>query len=131
MVSQKNGYLAGPEYGSFQFTLILEAQSMVNLTSRLEFPRLVSMTNKRVKVATVVNIYEAKTNLSDLVERAAAGEEVIIAKAGVPKVKLVPVPQPGMVREAGHWKGRVWMAPDWDAPASEEELRDWYRDSGV
>ena len=37
-----------------------------------------------------VNIYDAKTNLSKLVDRAAAGEEIIIAKAGKPKAKLVP-----------------------------------------
>ena len=42
----------------------------------------------------VYNIYEAKTNLSELVERAVAGEEIIIAKAGVPKVRLVPVLHP-------------------------------------
>ena len=38
-----------------------------------------------------VNLYEAKTNLSKLVERAAAGEEIIIAKAGHPLARLVPI----------------------------------------
>ena len=52
-------------------------------------------------MAKVYNIYEAKTNLSELVELASRGEEVIIAKSGVPKVRLVPVPQAGMVREPG------------------------------
>lgn len=42
-------------------------------------------------MATTVNIYEAKTQLSSLVERAANGEEIVIAKAGKPKARLVPV----------------------------------------
>lgn len=73
-------------------------------------------------MATIVNIYEAKTNLSDLVERAASGEEIIIAKAGVAKVKLVPMPQPMVRREPGLWAGKIWYAPDWDSPITEEEL---------
>lgn len=76
-------------------------------------------------MADIYNIYEAKTHLSDLVERAAAGEEIIIAKAGQPKAKLIPVAQPGRVRQPGGSEGKIWYAPDWDAPMAEEELRDW------
>lgn len=45
-------------------------------------------------MATVVNLYEAKTQLSSLVERAAAGEEIVIAKAGRPRARLLPLEQP-------------------------------------
>lgn len=83
---------------------------------------LTNLTNLAAAMATIVNIYEAKTNLSDLVERAAGGEEIIIAKAGVAKVKLVPLPQTGAVREPGLWNGQVWYSPDWNEPITEEEL---------
>ena len=72
-----------------------------------------------------VNLHAAKTHLSRLVDRAAAGEEVIIAKSGVPKVRLVPVPQVGMVREPGLWEGRIKYGAGWDAPLSEAELKEW------
>lgn len=87
---------------------------------------MINLTNLVASVATIVNIYEAKTNLSDLVERAAGGEEIIIAKAGVAKVKLVPIAQPKVLREPGLWEGKIWYAPDWDAPMTEEELKEWY-----
>jgi prevent-host-death family protein len=48
------------------------------------------MKSARRSSADTVNLYEAKTNLSELVDRAAAGEEIVIAKAGKPKAKLVP-----------------------------------------
>ena len=69
-----------------------------------------------------VNLYEAKTHLSELVERAARGEEVVIAKAGEPKARLVPLARPVKHRKPGDWKGRVVMAPDFDAPLPEEIL---------
>jgi len=62
----------------------------------------------------VTSIQEAKTHLSRLVERAAAGEEIIIAKAGKPIAKLVgyqPSPQP---RQPGFWKGKIKIADDFD-----------------
>ncbi|MFH1737605.1 MAG: type II toxin-antitoxin system Phd/YefM family antitoxin [bacterium] len=63
----------------------------------------------------VANMHEAKTHLSKLVERAAAGEEVIIAKAGKPVAKLVPYEANNQPRRAGgSWKGKVWMADDFD-----------------
>lgn len=71
------------------------------------------------------NLYEAKLNLSRLVERAAAGEEIVIAKNGKPMAKLVPLP-PKKTRVPGGWEGKVWEAPDcWD-PMSEDELKLWY-----
>ena len=75
-------------------------------------------------MATVVNMHEAKTELSRLVERALKGEEVIIARAGVPVARLMPLHRSG-VRKLGQWKDRVQMADDFDAPLSERELADW------
>ena len=65
---------------------------------------------------TVFNIYEAKKHLSSLLQRASAGEEIIIAKAGQPIAKLVPVRPRGQTRRPGGWEGRVYIADDFDAP---------------
>lgn len=62
----------------------------------------------------VTNIHEAKTHLSRLVERAAAGEEIIIGKAGKPVAKLVAYQEPKPKRKPGAWKGKVWISPDFD-----------------
>lgn len=72
-----------------------------------------------------VNLYEAKTNLSDLVERAAAGEEIVIAKAGKPKARLVPL-APKPKRKFGGMKGKVWIADDFDDPLPDEILDNIY-----
>lgn len=62
------------------------------------------------------NIQEAKTHLSRLVERAAAGEEIIIAKAGKPMAKLVPYIPPQPTRNGGFLAGTIWESEDcWDA----------------
>lgn len=80
-------------------------------------------------MTTQVNLYEAKTQLSSLVGRAAKGEEIVIAKAGKPMARLVPAegdqkPQPR--RTSGqNFLGITYMAEDWDAPLSEEELKEW------
>ena len=64
---------------------------------------------------TTVNIHEAKTNLSKLLKRVAAGEEIIVAKAGEPVAKLVPYTAPAKKpRVPGSMKGKIWMAPDFD-----------------
>jgi prevent-host-death family protein len=73
-------------------------------------------------MAKTVNLYEAKTQLSKLVEKAARGEEIVIAKAGEPKARLVPIARPVRNRRPGAWKGRVVIAPDFDAPLPEEVL---------
>lgn len=62
------------------------------------------------------NVHEAKTNFSKLLQRVALGEEVIIAKAGVPVAKLVPVHTQTGKRQLGFLKGEIWMADDFDAP---------------
>jgi len=65
---------------------------------------------------TMVNLYEAKTHLSELVERASAGEEIIVAKAGTPRARLVPLEQTTRPREPGGWEGGVWVSDDFDEP---------------
>ena len=71
-----------------------------------------------------VNLYAAKTNLSKLVERAAAGEEIVIAKAGKPKAKLVRYEAPRKKRIFGqNLLGITYMAEDWDGPLPPEIQR--------
>ena len=71
----------------------------------------------------VINLYEAKSRLSALVERAAAGEEIIIAKAGHPKARLVPLEPGRRPREPGGWEGKVWVADDFDEPLPPDLIR--------
>ncbi len=73
-------------------------------------------------MSIIVNIHEAKTHLSRLLARASAGEEIIIAKAGKPTAKLVPVLQ-GQERTPGIAKGRVTKAFFEEMP--ENEMDAW------
>ena len=73
-------------------------------------------------MAKPLNIYEAKTHLSRLVDRAAAGEEIIIAKAGRPVARLVPLEKTPVRRVPGRWKGKLWIARDFDAPLPDDVL---------
>lgn len=61
-----------------------------------------------------VNIHQAKTHLSRLVERVEAGEEVVIARAGRPVARLVPYRRATGPRPLGIWRDRVTIAPDFD-----------------
>ena len=61
------------------------------------------------------NIAEAKSRFSELVQKAMVGEEVIIAKGNKPVVKLVSLAAPGKARKPGSAKGKIWLAPDFDA----------------
>lgn len=67
-----------------------------------------------------VNIYDAKTHLSSLVEAAAGGEEIVIAKAGKPRARLVPFATGDGPREPGLWKGRMWISDDFDEPLPDD-----------
>ena len=60
------------------------------------------------------NIHEAKTHLSRLVERAAAGEEITISKAGRPMARLGPIPRAVTPREPGRWRGQVVIHDDFE-----------------
>lgn len=62
----------------------------------------------------ILNIQQAKTHLSRLVDEAVAGEEIVIAKAGHPYVRLTPCRPEKSPRKLGGWEGRVWTANDFD-----------------
>jgi len=67
----------------------------------------------------IVNVHQAKTHLSRLLEAVRRGEEIIIARAGVPVARLVPVAEP---RRLGRLAGRLRVAEDFDAPLPEDVL---------
>ncbi len=69
----------------------------------------------------VVNIHEAKTQLSKLLVRISMGEEIIIARAGKPVARLAPF-DAKLARRPGSAQGQIWIAPDFDAPLPAEIL---------
>ncbi|TMQ05552.1 MAG: type II toxin-antitoxin system Phd/YefM family antitoxin [Deltaproteobacteria bacterium] len=71
------------------------------------------------------NIYEAKTQLSKLIRRVRAGQEVIIADAGTPVARLVPIEQPKTPRVLGTDAGKIWIAPDAFDPLDGDDLKPW------
>ena len=70
----------------------------------------------------IINIHQAKTQLSRLVERASAGEEIVIARAGKPVARLMPLEQSGKPRTPGLLKGKMWIGKDFDAPLPDDLL---------
>lgn len=84
------------------------------------------MANRRdSKVRETVTLYDAKTNLSDLVERVAAGEEIIIAKRGKPRALLVPLDKVHPLRRPGQGRGKWHVGKDFDAPLPADVLADF------
>jgi prevent-host-death family protein len=77
----------------------------------------------------MLNLYEAKTHLSRLVEEAAAGAEIVIAKHGRPRAKLVAVREPRH-RRPGSAKGRIRMSADFDAPLPTRVLAGFTGETG-
>jgi prevent-host-death family protein len=69
-----------------------------------------------------VNIHDAKTHLSRLIERVEAGEEITLARAGRPVALLVPYRPTREPRKPGLWKGRLHLADDWDSTAVNAEI---------
>jgi prevent-host-death family protein len=69
-----------------------------------------------------INIHEAKTHLSRLVEQAAAGAEIVIAKAGKPMARLVPIETSAKPKHLGLLKGRITVPDDFDAPLPADVL---------
>ena len=64
-----------------------------------------------------INVHEAKTHLSKLLERVQSGEEIIIAKAGTPVARVVPYSPPKRkITPPGGMKGEIWIADDFDTP---------------
>ena len=74
-----------------------------------------------------VNIHEAKTHLSRLLRKVAAGEEVVISRAGKPVARLVPLAEPQRPRELGRDRGKIWIADDFDAPLPDDFLAECER----
>lgn len=77
---------------------------------------------------TTFNVHDAKTHLSRLIERALAGEDIVVARAGKPCVRLVPVAdEPLPPREPGRFKGMLGDIPDsvWFDPLPDDELDAW------
>lgn len=68
-----------------------------------------------------VNIHQAKTQLSRLIERVCAGEEIIIARGGKPVARLAPL-EPRRPRRLGLLKGKIWVAKDFNAPLPDDLL---------
>ncbi len=62
----------------------------------------------------ITNIHEAKTNLSKLIEAVLAGEDVIIAEAGKPVIRMIPYQENKQPRTPGGWEGKVTMSDDFD-----------------
>ena len=75
-------------------------------------------------MSEVVNMHQAKSSLSRLVERALAGEEIVIARNGEPLVKLVPVPKERKPRVPGRGKGKIWISPDLEF--TDEEIKELF-----
>jgi prevent-host-death family protein len=72
-----------------------------------------------------VSVHEAKTHLSRLIERAEAGEEVVIARGKIPVVRLVPISMPKVERRFGAMKGKATVSAGFFEPLPEEELAGW------
>ena len=79
-----------------------------------EFIALVWSDQPVHSIAMVINVSEARTHLSKLLDRVANGEEIVLGKAGKPMARLVPYGQPRQPREPGRLAGTIWIAPDFD-----------------
>ena len=73
----------------------------------------------------IVNIHEAKTQLSRLVEDASAGEEIVIAKAGKPVARLIPLQPARKRRKLGWLRGKLEVPEDFDAPLPDQVIADF------
>jgi len=71
---------------------------------------------------TIVNIHQAKTHFSKLIDAAMHGEEIIIAKAGKPAARLVPFSSATPKRKPGALKGKIHITADFDAPLPQDIL---------
>jgi prevent-host-death family protein len=76
-------------------------------------------------VRETVSLYQAKTQLSRLVDRAAEGEEIVISKSGRPRARLVPLEDTRELRVAGRGKGKWRVGRDFDAPLPDTLVREF------
>lgn len=75
---------------------------------------------------TFVNIHEAKTHFSKLIQQALLGEEIIISKSGIPLIKLTPYEKPMTKRKGGQLKGILLIKDDFDEPLPNDFLKSFY-----
>ena len=83
------------------------------------------LVNPVAPMSTIVNVHEAKTHLSRLLEDVAAGGEVVIARAGKPVARLVPVEKVVRPKKLGLLRGRIKVPADFNAPLSPDEIADF------
>jgi prevent-host-death family protein len=76
-------------------------------------------------VTNIINIHEAKTHLSRIIDEVAAGSEVIIAKAGKPMARLTPLTEVRRAKKLGLLKGKIKVPDDFNAPLSEDVIADF------
>ncbi len=76
-------------------------------------------------MSDTVNVYDAKTQLSQLLNRVEQGEEIVIARNGRPVARLAPLETKRPDRVPGLWKGRITISDDFDE-FTEQDARDWY-----
>jgi prevent-host-death family protein len=74
---------------------------------------------------STVTIHAAKTNLSKLLARVEAGEEIVIARGKIPIARLTPIHAPPAKRQFGAFKGVVTVGPEFFEPMTEAELAEW------
>ncbi len=79
---------------------------------------------------TTINVHEAKTHLSRILDRVAGGEEVLIARAGKPVARLVPIEVEKKTRTPGTYHGRIQIGDDFEAPLPEDVLQDFEGSQG-
>ncbi len=73
-----------------------------------------------------INIHEAKTHFSKIINQVLQGKEVIIARDGKPLIRLVPYSEEANIRRGGQLKGLIEISDDFDAPLPEELLKQFY-----
>ena len=76
----------------------------------------------------LVNIHDAKTHFSKYIKQALKGEEVIIARGGMPIIRLVPYTAEPQIRRGGQFKGLIHISDDFDAPLPDEMIKHFYGD---
>ena len=80
-------------------------------------------------MSAIVSTHEAKTQLSRLLTRVAAGEEIVIARSGKPIARLVAVSQPKKTIRTGGLAGKLRMSPDWDS--ADEDMISLFENSKI
>ncbi len=76
----------------------------------------------------LVNIHDAKTHFSKLINQVLKGDEIIVARDGKPLVRLVPYTEETSVRRGGQFKGLIHISDDFDAPLPDDILKQFYGD---